>query len=142
MATPVFYLFSDRFSTRFLMKSHFWTPRKPPPGTPPRSTKNRSPDPPEPPKSKKGSKNTPAKTTYDEKVVLFKATPEKVEKTPPLKRLRTKKWVDFWSGRSKSGFFSVLEVKKWVLEVKKGSKNTPAKTPYDAKTSVSFRRVI
>jgi len=112
MATPVFHLFSDRFSTRFSTKSHFWTPenllREHPPGRP----KIDLPDSPDPPKSKKRSKNTSAKTTYDEKVGFSKATPEKVEKTPPLKRLRTKKWVNFGSGGSKSGFFSVLEVKK------------------------------
>ncbi len=112
MATPVFYLFSDRFFHLFSTFCHFWTPRKPPPGHPPGRPKTDLPDPPDLPKSKKGSKNTSAKTTYDEKVTFSKATPEKVEKTPPLKRLTMKKWVDFRSGGSKSGFFSVLEVKK------------------------------
>jgi len=77
MATPVFYLFSDRFSTRFLTKSHFWTPRKLPPGHPPGRPKTDLPDSPDPPKSKKRSKNTSAKTTYDEKVDFSMATPEK-----------------------------------------------------------------
>jgi len=77
MATPVFYLFSDRFFTSFFTFCHFWTPenllRKHPPGRP----KTDLPDSPDPPKSKKRSKNTSAKTTYDEKVVFLVATPEK-----------------------------------------------------------------
>jgi len=137
MATPVFRPLFFTFFHLFFHFFHFWTPRKPPlwtprkppPESPPRSTKNRSPDPPEPPKSKKRSKNTSAKTTYDEKVVFSMATPEKVVKTPPLKRLRTKKWVSERSGGSKSGFW----------RSKRGQKTHPLKRLTMQKRASLFR---
>jgi len=95
----------------------FWTPdpekRTPktgPPGIRKSEKSEKSP--------KKGEKSHPLKPLTMKKVGVLISTPVLVQKTPPLKPVRN------------------FGVRNLVRGIKKGPKNTPAKTGYDEKVGV------